>query len=149
MKAFYFINRLVYTVLQWTWGIIQNILGLILFGIVKRRNPGRRKERYHGAIVSDWKARHSMGLGMFIFFGHRGTPDADKVLVHEWGHTVQSMILGPLFLLVIGLPSVIWADLPCFRRLRARTGMPYTWLYCEKWANILGEKLLHKPAIWK
>lgn len=34
-----------------------------------------------------------------------------KHLRHELGHTRQSKILGPLYLLVIGLPSLIHAGL--------------------------------------
>jgi len=30
-----------------------------------------------------------------------------RTLVHEYGHTIQSIILGPLYLLIIGIPSSI------------------------------------------
>lgn len=33
------------------------------------------------------------------------------LLVHEYGHTIQSMILGPLYLIVIGIPSTLWGFL--------------------------------------
>jgi len=56
------------------------------------------------------------------------------------GHTVQSVILGPLFLPVIGLPSLLWAGLPVFRKYRERRSVSYYWLYTERWANFLGER---------
>lgn len=62
-------------------------------------------------------------------------------LVLEYGHSIQSILIGPLFLPVIAIPSVIWATMPFFERLRRRKGLSYYWLYCEKWANTLGDKI--------
>ena len=105
---------------------------------------------YHGAVVISRKpGLGSMGLGMFIFFGHEGSPEADEVIVHEWGHTVQSVILGPLFIPVIGIPSVVWAFTPAFVKRRKEKGIKYTDLYCEKWASGMGEKLTGHPAVWR
>ena len=59
-----------------------------------------------------------MGIGMFIFISEKCPKGLESNLsmqetfertkVHEYGHTIQSIILGPLFLLVIGIPSCIW-----------------------------------------
>ena len=58
-----------------------------------------------------------MSMGMFLFLG-----DHDKhVLVHEYGHSIQSCILGPLYLPVIGIPSLIWASDHHFVRIPAQT----------------------------
>lgn len=143
------VNLLLYTVLQWTWGLLQNIAGGVLFLYYLITNPKAKRSYYHGAIVTPWKkGKGSMGLGMFIFFGHGDSPDADKVMVHEWGHTVQSIILGPLFVFVIGLPSLTWAGLPFFVKMRKKKNIPYTAAYCEKWASSTGEKLTGDPAVW-
>ncbi len=56
-----------------------------------------------------------------------------RLLVHEFGHTYQSLILGPLYFLVVGLPSVIWG-------LVKKPGKSYFSFYAENWANLLGEK---------
>lgn len=103
---------------------------------------------FHGAVVTTWRLGGSMGLGMFIFYGAGERPEKERILVHEWGHTIQSLILGPLYLPVIGLPSVIWATAPRCIRYRKRTGKRYTDLYCEKWASATGQKLTQKEAIW-
>ena len=47
---------------------------------------------------------------------------------------------GPLWTLIVGLPSTVWCNLPVFRKLRQKKGIPYSRLYCESWANRLGEK---------
>jgi len=140
------IRKILYVACQWTWGVVQNLVGLLVF-VVTLKN---RHSMFRGAIVTHWKHPYSMGCGMFIFKGDHGysyytAEKNDKinydVLVHEYGHTIQSIILGPLFLFVIGIPSLLWASLPYFNRLRVRKNLSYYWLYCEKWANVLGDKV--------
>jgi len=142
------INRIFYTILQLSWGILQNVLGILVLIITFVINPKRKHSYYHGAIVTHWKFGFSMGCGMFIFFGHYDDPNrkGDCVLVHEYGHTIQSIIVGPLFMFVIAIPSMIWAFLPCFKKYRKEKDVSYFRLYCEGWANHLGEKVLHEPA---
>lgn len=128
-----------YYILQWTWGIIQNVIGICIF----LGNIRRRHFRYNGAVATVWKSRRgSMGMGMFIFISERAMTGECRefTLMHEYGHTLQSIILGPLFLPVIGLPSLLWAGLPVFLRYRERKSISYYCLYSERWANILGER---------
>ena len=75
-----------------------------------------------------------MGMGMFLFLG---CEDA-QVRVHEFGHSVQSLILGPLFLPVMGIPSFLWCNIPYFRRMRKEKGISYYRFYPESTANRLG-----------
>ena len=82
-------------------------------------------------------------FGCFIFLTEPLSPqDEHDLLIHEYGHTIQSLILGPVWSLVIGLPSMLWCNLPVFQRLRRRRSIPYSRLYCERWANRLGQKAL-------
>ena len=67
---------------------------------------------------------------MFIFVYADFGKDTEHMLKHEYGHTIQSKIVGPLFLLVIGLPSIIWAGL--FRKYRQKNKISYYSLYTEK-----------------
>ena len=139
-------KKILYIICQWTWGVVQNVIGVSVFLVLLRN----RHSVFRGAVVTHWKHSYSMGCGMFIFLGNHGHSfnSAEKnrkinydVLIHEYGHTVQSVILGPLFVPVIAIPSFIWALLPCFSRLRLKKKLSYYWLYCEKWANILGDKV--------
>ncbi|MBP5224309.1 MAG: hypothetical protein J6Z38_01835, partial [Lachnospiraceae bacterium] len=87
--------RILYTCIQWTWGIVQNVIALVLFAVLKLKDPAREVFCWHGAVVTEWKKRSSMGLGMFIFLGHHGIDSySSRILVHEYGHTIQSCILG-------------------------------------------------------
>lgn len=116
---------------QWTWGVIQNLLGLVLFLFLARRNH----RVFHGAVITTWKLGSSCSLGMFIFTAR---PYDSFTLKHEYGHTIQSLILGPLWLFVIGLPSLIWCG--CFAKYREKHKVSYYSFYTEAWANKLGEK---------
>ena len=139
-------RAILYTILQCTWGLVQTLVGLIVFLF----NIRRRHYYYHGAIVTVWSSLSSVSLGLFLFVSGakkqirlgadklNDVPDSETV-VHEYGHTIQSLFFGPAYLLIIGLPSLIWANLPYFVKKR-RSGTPYSAFWTEKSANILGER---------
>ena len=80
------LRMFVYYLLQWTWGIIQNIVGLIMRRYVLSKDPNKDSFKFHGAQVTEWHKGHgSMGMGMFIFLGHKGEDEEQQVLVHEYG----------------------------------------------------------------
>ena len=135
-----------FIILQWSWGIIQNIVGFIMLLI----NIKQKHYYYKGTIITVWdKEEYCMGIGMFIFISKQCPKDPkqnlslhecfDRTKVHEYGHTIQSIILGPLFLLVIGLPSCIWANLSSLKQYRKNNKISYYSFYPERWANYLGE----------
>ncbi len=140
--------RLLYEALQWTWGLMQNLTALILWAFLRLRYGQMKSIPFHGARLIFWPLRGSMALGQFIFFGHRGCSDEEEIRVHEYGHTVQSAFLGPLYLPLIGLPSLLWASLPYFERRRKSRKLSYTDIFCESWASRWGEKVLKEPAAW-
>ena len=152
-------KKLAYVVVQFTWGILQSLMGLIyMLRYVKCRH-----EWYHGAYVTYFDAwGGGISLGMFVFVAEnnekireihkeRGNVYDEKrqraILVHEYGHTIQSLILGPLYLIIIGLPSLIWASSKRFIKYRKKTGVKYTSFYPEKWANRLGELVTKEAAV--
>ena len=57
-------------------------------------------------------------------------------------------MLGPLYLILVGLPSIIWANLPYVRKLRQEKGIRYVALYCESWASKWGELVTGEEASW-
>lgn len=147
------INSIVYIALQWTWGILQTLLGFIVFLM----HLNNKHYMYHGSVVTVWNNKSSMSLGIFVFITDRpffaqkyaGQIKQDelsaRLLVHEYGHTIQSLILGPLYLIIIGIPSTIWGFL--FAKSRREKQIPYGAFFTEYWANILGEKLTGQKSI--
>lgn len=139
--------KVLYYFSQWTIGLIQNLVGACLFFMY----VGKRHFVYHGAVVTVWKENgSSLGMGMFVFISENCADDWDKpygkeeafkrTLVHEYGHTVQSAILGPFYLLVIGIPSAYWCASSKTSEYRRKKHVSYYSFYPERWANHLGEK---------
>ena len=117
-----------------TWELPQNTLG----AIVKKIFNAKPHSSYKSATVYTWKVLGGMSLGNHIFIYE---PIVDhtsgaNMIKHEYGHTIQSKYLGWLYLLVIGLPSLIWAW--CFEGYRTKKGKSYYDFYTEAWADKLG-----------
>lgn len=108
----------------WVWCFPQMALGALLCKIIKA-------EKADGYYI--WKSINGLSLGEYIF-APKGA--GEKFLKHERGHTIQSYILGWFYLLVIGLPSIIWAG--CFGEYRRKNGVSYYSFYTERWADKLG-----------
>lgn len=124
---------------QFTYGLIQNLFGLIMLIIYKSK--GAESEWYHNALITyiDKKNFGGISLGMFIFINKSREGDRlNDTKIHEYGHTIQSLILGPLYFLVIGIPSVIWCNVPYFVKMRKLNDVSYYRAYCEGWANECG-----------
>ena len=123
-----------YTAAQWTWGLPQTLLGAALY--VAHRNDEHFD--YHGAKATAWNKDAGISLGKFIFVPRKAGGSADSFLLeHEYGHTLQSLILGPFYLLAVGAPSILWNRLPYFKSKRKRSGKSYYSAPFEKTANIL------------
>lgn len=134
------LKTFLYYLLQFTWGLINNLVAIILLIILMTINPKRKRGMFFYAIVIEWNLSRSLGIGTFIF-----TDGKNKdIIAHEYGHNIQSIILGPLFLLIIGIPSFLWSMLPMFQVIRRIKKYNYYDFYPEKWANILARKYLNK-----
>ena len=118
------------------WQLPQNLVGLLIKIICK----ASLYTTYKDAKVYTWKLRSGISLGQFIFLPYKDE-SVDNFYVqqnikHEYGHCVQSKYLGLLYLLVIGLPSLIWAQ--CFEGYRKKNNISYYSFYTEKSADKLG-----------
>ena len=124
------------------WGCIQTVLGLVVYlaACLFNRSWGHSSEwgvfffkRFFGSGVC-------LGEGI-ILEGDPFTIDPQSVK-HECGHRVQSRLLGPLYLLVVGIPSfarniydrlVLSKTMTVLeRRMWYYSGFP------ERWADRLG-----------
>lgn len=121
------------------WQLPQHIVALIYFGyLVMMCKDLGVDSRYKQAIVIPCIMRGAVTLGNYIFVGLNS--EYRKTVKHELGHTIQSKILGPLYLIVIGIPSITYCGLRrLFSLLRKKN---YYDFYTEKWANNLSEKYI-------
>jgi len=123
--------RIWYTVIQCSWGALQSFVGFLLFLYCRICQKGVSSSFYKGSVCTKWKSKNGISLGLFIFASE------DGMKKHEFGHTLQSLWLGPLYLPVIGLPSFIWANLPYCKQLRKSKKIDYYAFWTERWANYL------------
>ena len=134
-----FFKSVLFYLWQFTFGIVQNLIGLAMFIFHKLKSA--ESETYHNAVITYIEKKNfgAVSLGMFIFINKNRTGDArHDMKIHEYGHTVQTMILGPLWLFVIAVPSTIWYNTPYFIRMRSEKNISYYRLYCEGWSNLCG-----------
>lgn len=116
-------------VLRYIWELPQNLLGLLLRAIYKGTDS-----EYEGAVVRrSQKMQGGISLGRYIIVSRYASR---KTVMHEYGHCRQSLYLGPLYLLVVGLPSIIWAGL--YGRVFKQTENGYYRFITERWADKLG-----------
>ena len=120
-------------ILLFIWQLPQNLLALILILL------SRKKELICDFNTGLWYRKCSIitkdsaiSLGNFIL---SSCDLPDYVLKHEHGHQIQSLYFGPLYLILVGIPSilrVIYFNI--FRK-------SYEWYhsgYPENWADKLG-----------
>ena len=114
------------------WQLPQNLLGLVLGGFLrgKRRLPGLPGIPPAVRLIGARNMRGGISLGNYVYLR---TPVSERIVRHEYGHCVQSRLLGPFYLVVIGLPSLLWA-------LWWHPGrrVSYFRFYTERWADRLG-----------
>lgn len=132
--------KIVKEILLWIWQLPQNLLGLLL---VLFYQPEHKIELSNGNIA--YFSKHMPGgisLGKYSIISSyyykkniEETLNLDVVKHEGFGHGKQSRILGPFYLIVIGLPSLIWAWL--YGPVIKYTKNGYYKFYTEKWADKL------------
>ena len=130
-------------ILLWIWQIIQNIAGLIVIAIMGYDKvltaPNGNK------VYISKKMSGGISLGKYSIISDyyiRKCKTDDEILVldvtkHEaLGHGTQSRWLGPFYLPIVGLQSIIWAGL--YGAVIPYTKNGYYKFWTERWADKLG-----------
>lgn len=89
--------------LKWIWQFPQNMLALCMEGVLCSAATRGSKSEGNQLIICD-TLPGEVSLGDYIFI-HSDT--TKKSIKHECGHSKQSDKLGPLYLLIIGIPSLL------------------------------------------
>lgn len=112
------------SVLMYIWQLPQHLLGLLLLLCL----DGEQRHTFKG--IDFYYAKqfvNGISLGKYIILGHK----SEKSIKHEYGHSRQSQYLGWLYLIVVGLPSVICA-------MMCNDKDTYYGFFTERWADRLG-----------
>lgn len=112
-----------------TWGLLLSACGIITMVVLccKRYKPKRYKGFLYFEVGEKWG-----GINLGPIFVVNKNP-SEHILNHEMGHGIQNMVFGPLFPVLIGIPSVT----------RARWRQ---WIYVRDYARYL--KLKKYENIW-
>lgn len=120
--------------LLYIWQLPQTILGWIIVRICGW--DYRERKRYPNVhIYFSPKFRGGVSLGKYIILStrHIGEDMDDKVArAHEYGHCIQSQILGWFYLPIVGLWSAIRSWFNLYKRGHYFDAFP------ENWADELG-----------
>ncbi len=142
-----------YFLLHCVWGFPQTLLGILVFAYVRvlDREALTVRGPFSTIVTHTKRIRGGISLGMFIvtadyrrIFGEVPSGAQQRLDAHELGHAKQSFLLGPLYLPLVGLPSIARAGLLRISRrfggaLAARWGHSH-WYYSgypERWADRL------------
>ena len=125
-----------YYILNFTWGLPLTLLGIILTICLL---PFARLRRFNYIYYVELRKDVSWGFAMGTMFVV-GKYSSARIKDHEFGHTVQNAILGPLMIFLVALPSVFrfW-----YRRHRRKIGrlpkVPYDSIWFEHTATVIGD----------
>lgn len=112
------------------WQLPQVIVGFLVRLFIGAEKQPELSSQYDRRIFY-WRFGSGISLSTYYIIVRYNADD--NTVNHEKGHTIQSLYLGPLYLIVIGLPSIIWAGL-----IHKHTNKSYYWFYTEAWADKLG-----------
>lgn len=131
-------NKRLYWVLSLTWGLIMSLIGLTTMLIMRLRGH-EVKHHKNGLYMSIGHNWGGLNLGCVFFIDKENEHEFSKN--HEYGHSIQNIIYGPLMPFIVGLPSLIRATyrtivIKCGRKLKT----DYYDVWFESQANYFGGK---------
>jgi hypothetical protein len=129
--------RKIASVLLFLWQLPQNVLGLLVILIT-----GAKRSHNFGHVWLTQCCDFGVSLGYFIIFGAKDYSVMHTDYEHECGHCKQSLYLGPLYLPLIGLPSIVFNIYDRLVHRKWPYGDRYDWYYAlpwEAWADKLGD----------
>ena len=133
-------NNVFLRILAEIWQLPQHIIAYVIM-LVNRKSikPMTNNDCILYYLV-DNLFNSGISLGNYIFLDSNGYYNYTTVR-HEHGHQIQSLILGPLYLIVIGLPSIIGNIVYRIKRMYFRKNYNPKLYYkqpWEAWADKLG-----------
>ena len=134
-----------FNILKWilfpiffVWCFTQNLVGFTFWIYCKCIKQGERKKSSDGIVYFSLSKSGFGGvsLGYFVFLNSPNEIDCH----HEFGHQLQSLLLGPLYLLIIGLPSGITCGWHLYSNDYEYYNFPWE-SWADKWSGIKHENL--------
>ena len=127
-------KKILYEIIFWTWCFPQTLLGFISSKIFNGKRREILLEGKSYVIYDSEKIRGgSVSLGKYVIL-HSAHFDNVNTIKHEYGHQLQSLIFGWLYMPLMAIPSMIWCLI--YGSLK---NVSYYSFYTEKFADFLGK----------
>lgn len=123
-------------IILYLWQLPQHILALTL--LLSNNKKVLAHTRYKSSSVY-WLAdiNWAISLGKYIIVSD--TYHNQTVVKHEYGHSIQSKMFGPLYLLIVGIPSI---TMNIMSTILYKLGKPkYAENYYNRWPENWADKL--------
>lgn len=124
------------------WELPQNVLGAANLALQLARGGVWRVERERKRLLIELTGDGAVSLGYFVFWSardNRYVPVGPENKAHELGHARQSRRFGPLYLPLVGVPSVARVAFAMgYRTLTGRRWGGYYAGWPERQADRLG-----------
>ena len=121
--------------LLFIWQILQNIVALVMLPFLGKKHLVEDTRKWHCFVLEGEKMAGAISLGSFVILSNYSAKKKASVR-HELGHVTDSHRFGPLYLFIIGIPSIVWASLHTYSR---KIGQKcYYSFYTERRANANG-----------
>lgn len=127
------------------WQLPQMLVGLLICNLIKdtQRFEATTKtgKVYHGKVhFTNW-FNSAVCLGKYIIVDKniKGTVQLPQTIKHELGHSIQSILLGWLYFIIVGIPSFV---LNILSRIYKKDTQWYYSKFPENWANKLAEGII-------
>lgn len=122
--------RKIIEIAKYIWQLPQHIVALFILLYLRITNTGFIDKVDDKNVFIRWSDGGSMSLGKYIFLSTSASKDTIK---HECNHCNQSIVLGPIYLLIIGLPSIIHCGIYLMWWNLFRITWDYYSFYTEHW----------------
>ena len=129
-------HRVLYYLLAATWGGFLTVIGIFVtafLALVKLFGANIAFTPYYWIYHIALGPRGWGGLEFGLTFLR--SPNCDSSDAHEFGHTFQNTILGPLFIPMVAIPSAIWY---WSRIVKKGYSKPYDSMWFEDSASQIG-----------
>lgn len=118
-----------------TWCAVQTAIGaLFALGLM----PTSRTQKYRGMIVVYHPYGFTFSLGTFAFVSDR-VAHSRTIRAEMYGHYLQSLLYGPIFLFVVPL-TLLFVLIPAVKAHRAERDLTPSDVFAIRQARRLSEK---------
>lgn len=137
--------KFLYYFLALTWGLMNAIIGFLVFvalNVAHWFTPKVKISKYHWMVCISAGPNYWGGFSCGLTFV-RDQKSHISINKHEFGHSFQGMLFGPLFIFIIAIPSVIRYWTQTIREKQGKENKPYDSRWFEDAASQCGRYVVN------